>query len=117
MDIPNFIKEAINYSFTRIRKAPKKITPTHLAKEIEMAMALGETSGAERILDLINKHKDDPNFKMEDLEAAIHIFISTGLNYVSKTYQGYATFPLERVLKTHGYYKEKHDTQKTETSK
>jgi hypothetical protein len=106
-DIPNFVKDAQAHSFRRISKVPKKITPMLLRSEIEMAQVIGEVSGAERILDLIINHKNDPNFSFDDLEAAIHVFLETGLNYVSKTYHGVQGFPLERVLKMHGYFEKK----------
>lgn len=112
-----FVQEANEHSFKRklFFRNTKKITHEVLRTEIEMSMVLGEVSGAERILDFIlsNKRAGTP-IGGDDLEAAIHLFISHGLNYVSKTYHGVEAFSIDRVLKTHGYYDKGVSSEATE---
>lgn len=112
-----FVEEANQHSFKRklFYQKAKKITHEILRREIEMNMVLGEVSGAERILDFIltNKKGGTP-VEMDDLEAAIHMFISHGLNYVSKTYHGVEAFSIDRVLATHGYYEKEVPNERTD---
>lgn len=107
MEISNFaLNDAINHSFNRKMKLGKKITPETCRKEIQMAQMTGEASGAERILALLVQMKKQPDFKLEDFEAELHMFVSDTLGCVSEYYHGVKMGSLEQVLKQHGYLKE-----------
>jgi uncharacterized protein (DUF433 family) len=103
--LPNFIKEAKEFSFSRKLGMPKKITPEFARQNIETAMILGEISGTERVLTtILDLKKTYPDFTMEDLEAALHEHLHKGLTYVSETLKIGGTFTIDRILKEYGYF-------------
>lgn len=110
-NVPNFVQGSVEYSFKRknwLSSKTKKITHEMARKEIEVAQILGEISGVERVLDVILQlKKQHPDFTIEDVEAAIHVFLHTGLNYISESNYGVQGFSMERIMKVHGYFDNK----------
>lgn len=109
MSLPFFIQQAIEFSYKRKMTAGKKITPEYHRKDIELSHIVGQATGAEHILATVLKCKQDPNFNVEDLEAAIHVFIAESLSYVNKQCGKEQAFSIDTVLKVHGYLDENKD--------
>jgi hypothetical protein len=105
-NLPNFIMEAKEFSYSRKLKFNKRITPELARKNIETAMILGEVSGTERVLTMILELKRlYPDFTIEDVEAALHEHLHKGLTYVAENLNIKTTFSIERILEEYGYLK------------